>query len=89
MEEAAINVQQKPARAGCGADPNAVGETLSVKGNSNEGGDLKELVSLVGHGPSGLGSSSEGANGVAQANSLAANKILPALGITYTDKDNI
>jgi hypothetical protein len=77
MEKPASNVQQETLRAGCGADPNNVGETLSVKGDSNEGGDTKELVALNGHGPSGLGSSKEGANGLAQANSVAANKILP------------
>ncbi|CAF1394656.1 unnamed protein product [Adineta steineri] len=75
MEQAASNNQQTAEFAGCGSDPNNVGSIQNVKDDSNSGGDVKELIALVGHGPSGQGSSCVGANGLAQANSLAANKM--------------
>ena len=89
MEKATSNAQQGTIRAGCSADPNTVGETLSANGDSNEGGDIKELVALVGQGSSGLGSSSEAANGLAQANSVAANKVQSAPGVARKNEDNI
>jgi len=74
MDKVTPNVQARPVRVGCGSNPNNAGEIISVNGKRNYGGDLRELVALVGTGASGRGSSSQTANGLAQANSVAANK---------------
>jgi hypothetical protein len=78
MEQATSPVEQNTISQGGSADPNNIGQIASVEDGSNNGGDLKELISLVGHGSSGQGSSKETVNGVAQANSLAANKMKSA-----------
>ena len=74
MEKITSNFQARPVRVGCGSNPNNAGERISVNGNRRYGGDLRELVALAGTGASGRGSSKQTANGLAQANSVAANK---------------
>ena len=74
MEKATSNAQARPVRVGCGSNPNDAGEIISGNVGRNYGGDLRELVALVGTGASGRGSSRQTANGLAQANSVAANK---------------
>ena len=61
-------------RFGCGSNPNNAGEIINTYGNHSYGGDRRELVALVGTGASGRGSSRQTAHGLAQSNSVAANK---------------
>ena len=63
-----------PTRIGCGSNPNNAGEIIRTHGSGYQGGDLRELVALVGTGASGRGSSRQTAHGLSQANSVAANK---------------
>ena len=74
MEKVTANAQARPVRVGCGSNPNNAGQRISGNDNRHYGGDLRELVALVGTGASGRGSSKQTANGLAQANSVAANK---------------
>lgn len=74
MDKLRQNAQARPVRVGCGSNPNNAGEIISMNGNHNYGGDVRELVALVGTGASGRGSSNQTAHGLAQANSVAANK---------------
>ena len=74
MDKRTPNAQARPVRVGCGSNPNNAGEMISMNGNHYYGGDVRELVALVGTGASGRGSSNQTAHGLAQANSVAANK---------------
>lgn len=74
MERGTSNAQPRPVRVGCGSNPNDAGEMICTHGRRHYGGDVRELVALVGTGASGRGCSSQTANGLAQANSVAANK---------------
>lgn len=68
------NKQSKPTYVGCGSNPNNAGEMIRLNTTHNYRGDVRELVSLVGSGASGYGSSRLTAHGLSQANSVAANK---------------
>lgn len=75
MDKRTSNAQARPMRVGCGSNPNNAGEMISIDSEHYYGGaDVRELVALVGTGASGRGSSNQTAHGLAQANSVAANK---------------
>lgn len=74
MNKPAKNIYERPVYVGCGSNPNNAGEIVIPSGHVQYGGDRRELVALVGSGASGRGSSRQTAHGLAQANSIAANK---------------